>query len=136
MIYIVIMFTALGALFGSEPVTKNNIRDGVTNIVSFEVNKPFQTVFSNLMSASNKCFLDQPFNEQITVWGERNNSNNTANIRIQHVYAKKSREMYIMVDIASIGDKQSKVSVYSPDSNAVESMKRYKTWANNKPETC
>jgi len=136
MIYFVLIFGVVGYLFGEEPVTKDNIRQLAEHKTTFEIAKPFPKVFDNLMTASNKCYLNQPNEEQITVWGEKNNAHKTANIRIEHVYAMTPHEMYIMVDLKAVGDKTTVVDVYNADDSAKDSLINYKNWADQKPESC
>ncbi len=136
MIYFVLVFGILGVVFAQEPVTQDYIRSHPAHKKSFEVAKPYQAVFDNLMTASKKCYLDKPFTEQITVWGERNRAQKTGNIRIEHVYAMKPHEMYIMVDIKSVAADKTEVIVYNADDTAQDSLRNYQQWANKKPESC
>ncbi len=135
---LILAVIGVGALFGvgAEPVTEENIRINSAHKTTFEIEKPFQDVFANLMSASKQCYLDKAFVEQITVAGEKNNSNKTGNIRIEHVYAMKPHEMYIMVDITSVDANKSTVTVYNADDAAQESLENYQQWALAKPEKC
>ena len=136
MIYFVLIFGVVGLIFGTAPVTKDNIRTLAAEKTTFEVNKPFQQVFANMMSASKQCYLYKHTREQMTVAGEKNNRDKTANIRIEHIYAMKPHEMYIMVDVKSLTDNKTQVDVYNKDESAKDSLKNYQIWATKKPDKC
>ena len=136
MIYVMLVLVGLGVVFGKEPVTRDNMPEKAAHTATFTVDKGLLETFGNLMQASKQCYLYQPFDEEITVWGEKNNGKRTGNIRIEHVWAMAEHEMFIMIDMKEVDGKSTEVVVYNKDDTAQESLKQFPEWAKKVPDHC
>ncbi|HFE37151.1 MAG TPA: hypothetical protein ENK06_01865 [Gammaproteobacteria bacterium] len=120
----------------TAPITKDQLRKQPAQKSSFEVDKPYQQVFAGLLKQTRACYLNKPTVHQITVVGNRDNGEKTANITIEEVYAMAEHDAYLMIDLVSKGKNMTQVSVYASKTDAKNEVKSVKAWALQGSQQC
>ena len=131
---VVSCFLALSACVA--PITKDQLRQHASNKVDFEVNRPYQQVFSDLLGQTRSCYLNKEQKRQITVVGNRDNSLKTANITIEEVYAMAGHDAYLVIDLMSKNENLTQVSAYVASGKARNEMMSVKAWALQENNKC
>ena len=136
---VVSCFLALSACVA--PMTKDQLRQHASNKVDFEVNRPYQQVFSDLLGQTRLCYLNKEQKRQITVVGNRDNSLKTANIIVEEVYAMAGHDAYLVIDLMSKNENLTQVSAYVAstyfsNNSARNEMMSVKAWALQENNKC
>ena len=118
------------------PITKDQLRQESNHKVSFEVKRPYQQVFSDLLAQTRSCYLDKAQVRQITVVGNRDNGKKTANITVEEVYAMAEHDSYLVIDLVSKNKNLTQVSAYASTVKAKNEVKSVKTWALENSKKC
>ena len=118
------------------PITKDQLRQESSHKVDFEVNQPYQQVFSQLLAQTRSCYRDKPQVRQITVVGNRDNGKKTANITIEEVYAMAGHDAYLVIDVVSKKDNLTQVSAYASTVKAKDEVRSVKSWALENSKKC
>lgn len=118
------------------PITKDQLRQQASYKVDFEVKRPYQEVFSDLLAQTRTCYLNKEQKRQITVVGNRDNGLKTGNITVEEVYAMAEHDAYLVIDLASKNKNLTQVSAYIATSNAQKEVNSVKSWALGESKTC
>lgn len=129
-----ICFLALSACVA--PITKDHLRQNAGHKVDFEVKRPYQQVFSQLLAQTRSCYLNKAQVRQITVVGNRDNGRKTANITVEEVYAMAEHDAYLVIDLISKNENLTKVSAYISTIKAKNEVNSVKTWALENSKEC
>jgi len=118
------------------PITKDQLRQNSKHTVDFEIKRPYQQVFSQLLAQTRKCYLDKPQVRQITVVGNRDNGKKTANITVEEVYAMAEHDAYLVIDVVSKNENLSQVSAYVSTVKAKDEVDSVKSWVLQNSKEC
>ena len=127
--YIIIISVVF--LAACAPVTKETLRQDPAYISVFSVNQPYQEVFDRLLKKSRSCYLDKPTSAQLTLVGNRNNGDRTANITLESVYAMAEHDVLLMLDIQYEQDDQTKVRVYASNKRDKRKVDIIEEWVSD-----
>jgi len=117
------------------PITKDQLRQHSSYKVDFEINKPYQQVFSDLLRQTRVCYLNKPTKRQITVVGNRDNGKKIGNIMVEEVYAMAEHDAYLLIDVVSKTENLTTVSAYI-SAKAQEEVDSVKAWATENSKEC
>ena len=127
-----LILVSLLALAACAPITKQNIHTDPAYSNTFTVSQPYQQVFDVLLKRSQACYLDRPTSKQLTLVGNRDNRNKTANITMEYVYAMAEHDVVMMIDITAGDDnKQTQISVYAHRRADVKKAELFEKWLND-----
>ena len=133
---LILICSFLGFAACTAPITKDHLREQAPHKVNFEIDQPYQQVFSDLLAKTRACYLNKPTVRQITVVGNRDNGKKTANIIIEEVYAMAERDAYLLIDIVSKTKNLTQVSVYASTVKAKNEIESVKSWALQGSDKC
>jgi len=114
------------------PVTKDNIRQNPVYSKTFSVNQAYQQVFDVLLKNSQSCYLNRPSSIQLTLVGNRDNGNKTANITLEYVYAMAEQDVILMLDITALRDEETRVNVYASRKGDAAKVDIIQKWLDDK----
>jgi len=118
------------------PITKDQLRQESSHKVDFEVKRPYQQVFSQLLAQTRSCYRDKSQVRQITIVGNRDNGKKTANITVEEIYAMAEHDAYLVIDVVSKKDNLTQVSAYASTVKAKDEVRSVKSWALENSKKC
>ena len=118
------------------PISKEELRHQANYKIDFEVERPYQQVFSDLLAQTRTCYLNKPQVRQITVVGDRDNALKTAIITVEEVYAMAGHDAYLVIDVTSKNENLTQVSAYLSRGKDAKEVSSIKSWAKKENNTC
>jgi len=119
-----------------KPITQESIRATPEYKLSFSVDRPYQQVFADLLDNTRSCFSRVVTQEQLYVAGKKDIGAKTANIIVEHLYAKLEHNVHFMIDLKSESTNKTAVVAYISDSGEEAKVNAVKAWANNSNKEC
>lgn len=113
-----------------------DLRESPHGSLDFDVDKPYQQVYSTALQRMRQCYMAKPLKHQLTVSDKRDNASKTGYITVKYLFDATNETYFLLVDVTAMNDNRTHVKVsYAPftkddDAAAVQA------WLQNDDTAC
>lgn len=120
-----VLFVVL--ISGCAARSLEDLRQEPAASLDFDVEKPYQQVYSTVLQQARQCYMAKRLRHQLTVSDKRDNATKTGFITVKYLYDATGESYFLLVDVTAMNENRTHVKVsYAPslkddDAAAVQS---------------